>query len=734
MSDIFISYSRVDRPRIEKLAAALEASGFSIWWDKNLEGGSEFSKETEARLDGARAVLVCWSKTSVDSMWVADEATVGRDKRCLVPIAIDAVAPKLGFRQIQTIDFSTWNGDAGAPEFVQLEKALRAKLSPDAAAKAAPSPRLSAPPRQASPLDNRVWLALIAAILTGVAIFAWSMRRNAPAPDDLSIAVLPFEDRSLNNEDSEYGDWLADLISSLLGKSGDLTVISQTSASAFKDEAVAMRDVARRLGVSLIVDGSVRAAGADMLISIQLVDAATGRQLWSEIYERKTGDALAAQSEVAAKAASAVAAALNVSLSESERAALTPQTSPEALEAYQEALQLYRTTNEANIRSAQRLLNEAVRLDPDFALAWALLSRVHSYFYFNSSDATQGRKDAARTALDRALGLEPDLAEVMLADAYYSYWIERDYVGARTRFEGLHEKWPNNTDILTALASIARRQGRWDDSKEYFERAVAIDPLRPGRRMRAAEANLATRDFAGALELLDASLAIWPSPPDSTPFIAKKALVYLAQGRLDQSGALLQGLDARPDAELLAPIVLQGLLDRAPGSAISLVDAALKQDDAEGSVGRASIDLNLYLGDLRRLAGDADAARQNYGAALGELRVELSKQPDSADIHSYLALAYSGLGEREKAIFHAARAVEIAPIEKDALSGVYYLDVEARVLSRLGDGDAAIPAIAALMKLPAPLPLTPALLRLDPDFDRLRSEPRFKALLETSAP
>lgn len=568
-------------------------------------------------------------------------------------------------------------------------------------------------------------LAVLAAIATVVLL---TSQVGGPAPGERSIAILPFENRSQSQTDSEYGDWLSELISSLLGKASELKVISQTSASAFKGKSVALPDIAKQLGVALVLEGSVRSQGQDVVISAQLINAATDAQLWAEIYERTNENPLSVQSEVAAKVAASVADALKVTIAQSERQALTPATKPEAFEAYVSALKLYRTSAEPNVRAAQQLLNKAVELDSNFTVAWALLARVHSFLYFNRTDATDGRRAAAESALAKALGQKPDLAEVMLADAYVQYWVKRDYEGARQRFEKLSERWPSNADVLTALASITRRQGRWDDSKDFFERAVAIDPLHAGRRLFFANLLFATRDFEGARRQLDAALIYWPSAPDNVPFIAKKALTDQAQGRLDEAGKLLEGLNPEPDGELVEPIVTQALLRRRPETAIGLLEALLKQDEAEGSAGRASIDLNLYLGQLKRLAGDAAGAKANDRSALDELKVELAKQPDSADIHSYLALAYCGLGDRANATKHAAIAVKTVPVEKDALSGAYYLDTQARVWSRLGDRNAAIPAIEALMKRSAPMPLTPALLRLDPDFDKLRSDARFKAL------
>jgi adenylate cyclase len=214
--------------------------------------------------------------------------------------------------------------------------------------------------------------ALIVALVVGAAAVIAAVTLTSPGAraTDKSIAILPFENRSLSKADDEYGDWLSELISSLLGKASDLRVISQTSASVFKGKAVALPDIAKQLRVALVVEGSVRSEGEDIVISAQLIDAATDTQVWGQVYERKNDNALGVQSEIAAKVAGAVAAALDVTLAQSEQQqTLSPTAVPKAFEAYQTALKLYRTTSEANMRSAQRLLNEAVDTDTDFALA-----------------------------------------------------------------------------------------------------------------------------------------------------------------------------------------------------------------------------------------------------------------------------------------------------------------------------------------------------------------------------
>ena len=592
-------------------------------------------------------------------------------------------------------------------------------------------------------IDRAIIIVLVLAIVMfAVDRFVFAPRREAAQAealraemlggqqtDALSIAVLPFEDRSGNPSDADYGDWLSELIGNQLGKAPSLRVIAQSSAATFKGQALALPEIGRKLGVRYVLEGTVRSAADGIAISAKLIEVATGTQVWTEVYQRKQGRALAVQSELADAVANAVAGRLNATIDRAERQAPTPATSQAVLEAYLAAQRLYRKGGATNVREAQRLLQTAVELDDGFAAAWALLARAHSYLFFNASEATDARRAAAQQALAKATSMAPELVEVMLADAYHQYWVVQDYDGARSRFDALSAKWPSNSDVLVALASITRRQGRWDESKGYFERAIALDPLRAIRRRHFIELFIARRDFAGARQQIDLALANWPGAPENLPFIAMQVAIAHAEGRMDEAARLLD----RPAAELEGPFFEQSvehaMLSRRPAVAIGLVETALTRAAADGTSGLRSSELHVTLGYLRGIAGDAAGARRALREALEEANAALAKQADDAEAHAYAALAHAGLGDRANAAQHAAQAVAAAPIAKDALAGAYYLDMQAKVLSYLGDRDAAIPIIDGLMRIPAPSPITPAFLRLHPAFDALRDDPRFEALM-----
>jgi tetratricopeptide (TPR) repeat protein len=281
--------------------------------------------------------------------------------------------------------------------------------------------------------------------------------------------------------------------------------------------------------------------------------------------------------------------------------------------------------------------------------------------------------------------------------------------------------------VLVPLGLIARRQGHWDQARSYLDQAVTLDPMSPDTRLNAADVFAWTRNFPAAMRTLDEALNLWP---DNLTFIADKALVCHQLGDLDRAEAVLKGV--QPRAEILVSII--AIADQAEfrrkgyPEAIAQLEALRPSNETEGSASYFASFLNRNLGDLRRLAGDADGARNNYLQARDGLLGLLKSQPNNADIYDSLALVYCGLGDREAAIKASDRALVLMPVTKDALAGSFIESTRAQIDARFGDRDRAIPALARLLKLPGYF--TPAILRLAPDFDPLRGDPRFEKLCE----
>ncbi len=537
---------------------------------------------------------------------------------------------------------------------------------------------------------------------------------------EASVAVLPFENLSADKDNAFFAAGIQDEILTRLAKIGSLKVISRTSTAHLASRPENLPEIAKQLGVANILEGSVQRQGDSVRVNVQLIKAATDGHLWAEIYDRKLDNIFAVQSEIAIAIAETLSA--KVTGREKKALAVAPTNNPAAYDAYLRGLEFYR---KAEFLNAEQLLQLAVKLDRNFAGAWALLARNQARL-FHGGDRADARRVAARTALDTALRLQPDLAEVLLAQAYHQYWVERDFADARRRFEQVYAKWPNNGDAAAALGYIARRQGRWDEAKDYLKQAVALDPLSQEVRSGEAETLFATRDFSAAQSRFGAALNIWP---DALRLIGLKAQVHQALGQLDQADETLKGIRlGLEDSWATDAVFFQAVYRRSYTDAVSAIRAVLALDEAAGSPDVTSSYLNLYLGNLRRLSGDAAGAKANYILVRDELLPELKRQPGNPVIINMLALMYCGLGERGLAMDYAERLVKLVPVESDAYDGAGWELTRARIWARFGDRERAIPAIARLLKLPAGV-LTPAILRLDPDFDKLRGDARFEALL-----
>src|SRR5436309_1025649 len=560
---------------------------------------------------------------------------------------------------------------------------------------------------------------------------------QAAAIPEKSIAVLPFENLSEEKANAYFADGIQDEILTRLSKIADLKVISRTSTQHYKSAPENLSEIARQLGVAHILEGSVQKSGDAVRVNVQLIKAANESHLWADTFDRKLTDIFSVESEVAKAIADQLRAKLTGQ--EEQVIAAKPTDNPQAYDAYLRGLAytLKTATTPANALGAQKYLREAVRLDPKFALSWALLSYVDSRGYLTESlQPTVALREEARQAAETALTLQPNLGEAVLAKGAYYYFCLKDYDSAVHYFEQARQFLPNSSRIPESLAYVARRRGQWDRGEAYFIEAERLDPRNVYLLTQHAYTYLCLRRFPDALRQLDQVLDIIPDDVDT---LAEKAGIAQAEGDLPRAGALLAPLHPNADdASALETQVYQAILERRPGQIIPrLKEILAKPDPALGYVNGA---LRFDLGWAQEVAGDHAGAQETWRQARSELESFLKEQPENDLLVGDLALTNMGLGDKAAALALAERAMAANPIEKDAGDGPIPIEILARVAARMGEPDRAIAALQKLLSIPyegalaTNVPLTPALLRLDPMFDPLRKDPRFQKLAASPAP
>jgi serine/threonine protein kinase/Tfp pilus assembly protein PilF len=575
-------------------------------------------------------------------------------------------------------------------------------------------------------------LLALAGLYVGVLKRQANPTLQAAAIPEKSIAILPFENRSEDKANAYFADGIQDEILTRLSKIADLKVISRTSTQHYKSAPENLPEIARQLGVAHILEGSVQKIGDAVRVNVQLINAANDSHLWADTFDRKLTDIFSVESEVA----KAIADQLRVHLTGQEKQVLEakPTNNPEAYDAYLRGLAytLKPATTIANTLGAQKHLREAVALDGTFALCWALLSYVDSFSYLSFSvEPTVALREEARQAAETALTLQPDLGEAMLAEGYYYYAFLKDYDTAVSYFERARPLLPNSSKIPEALAYVARRRGQWDRSDTYFNEAELLDPRNVNLLTQHALLDIERRNFSLALRKLDYILDITPGDVDT---LAYKAGVAQAEGDLRRASAMLEGLRPTPDqSEALGTQIYQGILKRQPAPMIRRLTEILASPDP--SLGYINGELYFWLGWAQEVAGDKAAAQQSWRQARSELESFLNKQPDNISIIADLTWTNLGLGDPSAALALAERATATFPLEKDAINGSTALEIVARCAALRGDRDRAISMLQKLLSIPhtgalaSGMPLTPALLRLDPMFDGLRNDPRFQKLV-----
>jgi serine/threonine protein kinase/Tfp pilus assembly protein PilF len=596
-----------------------------------------------------------------------------------------------------------------------------------------------------SPSKKLLLIGTIAALslLALASLYFGASKRHAravsqkPTIPEKSIAVLPFENRSDDKGNAYFADGIQDEILTRLAKIADLKVISRTSTQHYKSAPQDLPEIARQLGVAHVLEGSVQKSGDMVRVNVQLIKAANDSHVWADTFDRKLTDILQVESDVA----KAVADQLRVKLTgQEERFILAkPTDNVEAYDAYLRGRTYYlRTqTTPANTLSAQKYFREAVRLDPNFALAWAMLSIVDASGYIAQNlQATVALREEARQAAERALALQPDLGEGVLAIGFYHYACLKDYDTAERYLERARQFLPNSSQIPVALAYVARRRGDWERSEAYFNEAERLDPRDSSLLAESAYSYIALRRFREASRKLEQVLNITPDDMDA---IALKASIFQAEGDLPRAAALLAPLHpTAADTQTLEAQIYQAILERRTVQIIPRIKAII--DKADPTLGFVNGELRFWLGWAQEIAGDRGGAQRTWQQARSELEPLLKEQPDNYSLIGDLALTMMGLGDKPAALDLSERAMAANPIGKDAMRGPVSLEILARVAARMGEPDRAIAALEKLLSVPytGPLaestPLTPALLRLDPMFDALRSDARFQKLVALPAP
>ena len=556
--------------------------------------------------------------------------------------------------------------------------------------------------------------------------------RNIP---EKSIAVLPFENLSDDKENEYFAAGVHNDILSNLAKVADLKVISRTSVQQFKSGTRNLREIGLALGVAHILEGTARRAGNRIRVNAQLIDARSDAQLWGETFDREITDLFALQSELAQR----ISQELRANLSAREKTNL--QTHPTrdilAYELFLRARELFHWAGSGYSydkgADALRLIDEAIKRDPQFALAYGLASRLHSELFWFGYDKTASRLEKAKAAADAALQLEPDLGEAHLAKAFYYYYGFRQYDVAQKHVTDAIRAIPNDADVLNTAGAIARRDGRWNEAASTLEQARDRDPRNLSVLWSLFESYLALHEYTKADGTVNDALSV--SPAADFFVLARNAIALFRDGDTAPLRSALRKLPRSFDpGGATSTIALRlSLMERDVEEADRVLAACRheKLDDnglsgVAGALDGYTVPKSWYAGLIAQARGNESSARAAFEQAKRAVRDDLVQSPNDAKTLAMLALIHAAVGEKNEALGAATRAGELLPIAKDSFDGPILATTLAAVSAKLGEKDSAIRQLESLVGVPnGP---TPGTLRVEPEWDSLRDDPRFKKL------
>ncbi len=529
---IFLSYAHADAKRAQQLASALSARGYTVWWDNLIEGGAQFAKSIRVALESADAVVVLWSKSSIESDWVADEAAQGRDRKRLVPLSLDGSQPPLGFRQYQTIDLANWRGKAAGPQLDSIDRAIGQAIGS--------SPGILRPQSlgHGAGVDRRQSLKIAAGaaavIAAGGGIYAFRDRLLGPSTSERTIAVLPFKNLSGDQAQAYLSDGLTEEIRAALTRNSGLRVLAATSSNTARDHTDGATAIAAKLGVANLLEGSVQRAGDAVRVAIELTDGKTGFSIWSKRIDARLTDIFTFQSDVART----VSNALSVRMATQDPAPGGTRNVA-AYEDYLRGKALYNLAkDEATDRQARALFENSVAADPNFALAHAALSRVLATIASAYAPGPEIKPTFAAAIAEgrKAVELAPNLADGQVALGYALFAGRLDVKNARSSYDAAYRHGRGNADILLLYALFIVRARRPREASAAIERAVALDPLNARTNRAAGMIGFAVRDYAGAAVHLRRTLELNPTISNANAFLG---LSLLEGGKASEARAAI---------------------------------------------------------------------------------------------------------------------------------------------------------------------------------------------------
>jgi TolB-like protein/class 3 adenylate cyclase/Tfp pilus assembly protein PilF len=553
-----------------------------------------------------------------------------------------------------------------------------------------------------------------------------------PIPEK-SVAVLPFENLSDEKQNAYFTDGIQDEILTDLAKVADLKVISRTSVMQYKNAVSRnLREIAQQLGVAHVLEGSVQRTGNRVRVSAQLIDARTDTHLWAERYDRDLADVFAIQSEIA----KTIADQLQAKISPSEKAAIekAPTADLAAFDLYERAKALWADVTdplhaEEKLPQAAELLDEAVARDPQFLLAWCLLSRVHGALYWTGHDHTPARLDMANVAVQTALRLQPEAGEAHRALGTYYYYGFRDYERASSELAIARRTLPNDAEVFLYTGLIDRREGHWNEATRNMERALELDPRNLFTLQQLALTYQTQRRYTDAARIYDSALRIVPGDPYTRVLRALVELDWRGDIKPFQTTlgtVVAENPSAAPDVDT----PFYALCERTAAAAAR----ALMNYPRDGATTEYGVNCPraYWEGVVAGWQGNSAKEQAAFTSARSEVEKLLAKQPDFAAAISLLGVIDAGLGRKEQALQEGRRACELLPTSKDAISGVYLAVNLAQIYAWTGEKDLAIEQIAEVERVPNELSY--GLLKLHPYWDSLRGDPRFEKIVASLAP